>query len=155
MRQIFKTLRRAAIVALTCTGTVAGDGYLPKVGPTALRFQARSAVADVTAVLPPLQMEDVKPVEQDSDAEFIGPQLPEDPGPQERDMVEIESFPGTALEPAPPDVQGQPETQQVPLTPQVFMRFFNQSGRRETVVEAPVEFTPPTPRSSRATYLVK
>lgn len=158
MRLMKKTLWRAALVMLSTAGTLAEEEYLPEVGPSTPRFKAPAAYVNLAEVLPPLKMDDKKPFgELPGGEDLLGPRLPEDPGPQEREMVQLEDMPGTPLEPAQPERTPEAaQTQQVPLTPQMFMRFFNQSGSREAVVQAPVDFTPPAPaRGSSATYIVK
>lgn len=145
-------------MALVTTHILAGDKYLPEAGPSALRFKAPRANVSLAEVLPPLQMEDEPPVaDRPKNEPLAGPELPADPGPDEREMVQVEDLPAVPVEPVQPGHT--PEavpSQQVPLTPQMFMRFFNQSGSREAVVQAPVDFTPPAPsRGSSATYIVK
>ena len=123
-----------------------------------MRFKPEPPVVDVEKILPPLAMDD-EPVEQagtgitdERGGAPLGPLMPVEV-PEESPVVVrhqtsgMEAMTGEA-EPLP--------SQNVPLTPQMFMRFFNESGNREAIVEAPVEFRPPAAtRGSSATYIVK
>lgn len=146
-----------ALAALTITGVSAGGGYLPKIGPSMARLQVAGPRLDPNAVLPPLAMDDEPAGEPANKAdpaeEFIGPPAPLRPVPSAPSEPAEAPYITPPLDSAPEAMQPAPEP---PLTPQMFMRFFDESGRREAVIEAPVEFTPPQrgPGSS-ATYIVR
>ena len=156
MRQIIINSCRVAFVALITTGTFAGGGYLPKIGPAALRVKAEPAVVDLAKVLPPLAMDDEPVTEAEVPVEMsgapLGPLMPTQPGGEPQT---VQSSRATVPEPIS-DAGEQMPPQQAPLTPQMFMRFFNQSGGSEAIVETPVQFTPHAPsRGSSASYIVK
>jgi hypothetical protein len=97
-------------------------GYLARIGPAPLRFQAPAPGPEHTVVLPPLAMSDPLP-------EMFGP-----PAPAVIEPV-IQPQP-SAPTPEPPR---QPE-----LTPQMFLPFFNRSATNQDYnLALPYVFTPP------------
>jgi len=133
-------------------------GYLPKVGPATMRFQAPRSLARLE--LPPLQMQDVlPPIAQMLDVAASHPhESAADSLPPE--TVDLTAIPTNLLNQIPtipptlsPDSNR--ETNAV-ITPQMLLRFFTPPGTgRETVIVTPPGFSPARPgqpASSSATY---
>lgn len=137
----------ALLLSSLTSGVWAGGGYLSKLGPSPLRFQQLPPRADIATALPPLQMSD-KPTTPEASGTTPAPV--EDYGPE---------LPPITIEPQPePEVNATavPEPQPVeeePISPQMLLRYFNNGGNKEAIIQAPMEFTPPAPtRGSSATY---
>ncbi len=130
-------------VAVMWMGAKPG-GYLGKVGPAPLRFQAPSRGQDALVALPPLAMSDPPPEPE----EYYGPPLPPD------GMIVTEA----SSEPAPEPV-AVPVDPMANLSPQMLIQFFSGTNQDYTVV-APYQFSPPPapnipPPPSKATYSTK
>ncbi len=132
----------------------AGVGYLPRMGPTPLRF--RSAFeADPGKVLPPLDIPDDTAT---TNAIVPFPPFNEEPAPAPQVAYEPPSQIDLQLPPpplpapqmgyatnAPPSVQGV-------LVPQMLLQYFGHSTNQSSavIVAPPVEFYPPPPPLSRS-----
>lgn len=135
-------------------------GYLPRVGPVSLRFQAPRSVTRVE--LPPLQMQDaLPPLTQTPDVVMSQPTEP--------DPIALESV-AAGLSTAPTNLLNQALTNAPSpaayfnientgvLSPQMFLRFFTPAASgagHEVVVPVPPGFNPAQPGqpvSSSATY---
>jgi hypothetical protein len=123
-------------------------GYLTRVGPAPLRFQAPPPPADQMVPLPPLAMKDPEP-----EPEFFGPLTPEDWKPPVVEAVQ-----------APPPMVVAPQLAATDpaagFSPQMLIQFFN--GRKGTNqdynIVVPYQFNPPPATTipappSRATYI--
>jgi hypothetical protein len=122
-------------------------GYLARIGPAPLRFQAPSRAQEALVALPPLAMSDPPPAPE----EIYGP-----PPPMEGVVTEA------VVEPAPvatPVFQAPQEG--ATLSPQMLIQFFNRDGtNQDFTVVAPYQFNPPPATTipappSRATYTKK
>jgi hypothetical protein len=120
-------------------------GYLARIGPAPLRFQAPAKGIDQSVVLPPLAMKDPEPA-----PELIGPPPPTNV------VSTVEPQPAPTPAPAPAPVETQPT-----FTPQMLLRFFNGSGtNQEFNGLVPYQFSPPPTTSipappSKAVYTTK
>ncbi|MDX1952371.1 MAG: hypothetical protein SFY81_09300 [Verrucomicrobiota bacterium] len=138
------------VVGTILAGPLAGvgKGYLPRVGPSPIRFELPTIRKQDS--LPPLEMSDpVVEVPFQSDTNIIGPIIPDT-------MVAptVEEFIG------PPENPPVPAPQSNIIQPSVFLQYFNQNANtktnRDTTVVLPFGFNPPPPtpqQSSRATYI--
>jgi len=122
-------------------------GYLARVGPAPLRFQAPARGVDITVVLPPLLMKDPEPI-----VELIGPPIP-DEAPAPTPVVSTNAAPKPAFV-APIDPTAN-------LSPQMLIQYFNGAGtNHDYSVLLPYQFSPPPAANipappSRATYQSK
>jgi hypothetical protein len=147
-------------MALAFGGPSPGPGYLPRVGPSALRFKPVVPKPDLASLLPPLAM---------SNEPAPAPEVAVEPKPAPNDtipletMVAVESAP--SLPPAvteaipselPTDVLPDPNQPPADAAPQI-IRYLNRGTNQETFISVPVQFQPPAPisRSSSATYIVR
>jgi hypothetical protein len=141
-------------------------GYLPKVGPTPLRFRMMVEARTQRVPLPPLLMQD-PPKPAGSDEQEINPLAsqgsvlsPATNAPPAIPSVpkEVAAAPAKEAPSAPAVTGGSDEMDQSGkgpvVTPQMFLRFFNKEGTREVVVPAPAQPAVPNnkPASSTATY---
>jgi hypothetical protein len=119
-------------------------GYLARIGPAPLRFQAPAKAPDVTVALPPLVMCD--------------------PPPEKHEVTTTEPVTVETPEPAPtPIVVASPAARVEPeFTPQMLMQFFHRTGtNNEPSVVMPFQFIPPAAEPiipappSKATYTKK
>lgn len=134
--KIMSCIGLTALTAMSFGGNP--NGYLTRVGPAPLRFQAPPKGPEVTVALPPLAMSDPPaPAHEVTTNETVIVEAPKQaptPPPQ----------PVAVAEPA--------------FTPQMLLQFFNRSGtNQEPSVIVPYQFTPPsTPvipaPPSKATY---
>ena len=145
---------------------VGADGYLATIGPVGLRFRPASAAAP--SILPPLSMgpkvpEDLPAKTPPSpEPETPAAPLPETPKPEGDSPVSVNTAASPArIEGAPFVVGSQANTNAI-VSPQMFLRFFNQSKASGTnllnSVIIPLEFNPalpPSTSSSAATHVSK
>jgi hypothetical protein len=119
-------------------------GYLARIGPAPLRFQAPAKGLDVTVALPPLVMCD--------------------PPPEKHEVTTIEPVTVETPDPAPkPIVVASPAPRVEPeFTPQMLLQFFHHNGtNNEPNVVMPFQFIPPAAEPvipappSKATYTKK
>ena len=150
--------------ALLSAGSLAGSGYLTRVGPKPLRFEAVVPRLDPAKALPPLTMEEPEPVPAQSITPEFGPQPP-----PASPLPTVDEFWAMPPPDEPPSTEGNAATPATPATPapagpkmvspDELLQFFAPVKRREGIISVPVEFTPPAPRpasgGSRATYIVK
>ena len=117
-------------------------GYLCRVGPAPLRFQAPCKGPEVTVALPPLIMSDPPaPATEVKTNETVTVEAPAQPAP-----VVVTTPPPVQIEPA--------------FTPQMLLQYFNRGGggtNHESSVILPLQFSPPTAPvipapPSKATY---
>lgn len=152
-------------VTLAAGGTLdAATGYLPRVGPTSIRFLA-SIPRGARAELPPLRMtsKDSAPAPMPVGLNQFVPRNWDEIMAGESygfytnaaDAVEVEGNPAS---PAAGDsaFTATGDTNAV-LSPQAFMRFFVPSAKKPSVIVTTPDFTPAhpttqTPGSSSATY---
>jgi hypothetical protein len=138
-----------AAIAGLAFGVSAAPGYLPVVGPVALRF--RSAAQPATnLVRMPLPPPDPPPVAQpalpaaDSEAKTNAP------------AVVPASAPAVSTVASNPDEGAIPPGSQPLISPQMLLRYFNRSTNGvSSGIMAPVDFAPPPPPKppvSTATY---
>lgn len=157
------------LVVALCTS--AGQGYLPVVGPPALRFAPPPPPPPAVLIpLPPLSGEAGEPGGKGAgEIPFfppgsLSPQLPFSPAADSTnaavDPVFIDPFvvpPATVPVPGPP-ANTTPAVQPETLVPQMFMKYFiGGAGTNGTGVSifSPVDFVPPlpiVPPSSSATF---
>lgn len=129
----------------------AGVGYLPRMGPTPLRF--RSAFeADAAKVLPPLEIPD----RVGTNAPVQLPTFADEPPPEPPTAYEPPSQIDLQLPPAPLPVPqvgyatNAPPTVQGVLVPQMLLQYFGNSTNPPAIIAPPVEFYPPPPPLSRS-----
>lgn len=127
----------AAVAAMSFGGKPVG--YLARIGPAPLRFQAPPKGPDHTVALPPLKMTE--------------------PAPELREVTTNEiAIVETPVAPTPPPAQPIIAPTEPAFTPQMLLQFFNQNSTNyETSVFVPYQFNPPvTPLipapPSKATY---
>jgi hypothetical protein len=119
-------------------------GYLAKIGPAPLRFQAAPKGPEVTVILPPLKMSEPPAELRDVTTNLIATlEAPVEPTP----APVVVSSPQVAVEPA--------------FTPQMLLQFFNRSStNHDTSLLLPYQFNPPVAPiipapPSKATYTKK
>ena len=129
----------------------AGVGYLPRLGPTQLRFSS-GFEADPAKVLPPLEIPDKAATNAIVQLPtFADEPPPEPPGPYEPpSQIDLQLPPPPLPAPqlgyatnAPPTVQGV-------MVPQMLLQYFGHSTNQSTIIAPPVEFYPPPPPISRS-----
>jgi hypothetical protein len=129
----------------------AGVGYLPRMGPTPLRFHS-AFEADPAQVLPPLQILDKAATNAPAQWPTFADQSPSE-SPAAYDppsQIDLQLPPAPLPAPqvgyftnAPPTVQGV-------LVPQMLLQYFGHSTNQSTIIAPPVEFYPPPPPLSRS-----
>jgi translation initiation factor IF-2 len=128
----------AALAAISFGGKPIG--YLARIGPAPLRYQAPAKGPEVTVMLPPLVMSDP-------------PAPPHEVTTNETVTVEAPVQPAPAPAPAPAPVVAEPA-----FTPQMLLPYFKSNGtNQEPAVILPYQFTPPAAPvipapPSKATY---
>lgn len=141
------------IVALNAA---AAPGYLPVVGPSALRFEEPKPPPKVLFELPPLALAETNLPTADSSAAS-----PTNPPPLPGDPSTISSHAGSPLiviaSATNAPALAAPEL--LPLSPQMFMPYFTRNvGTNGGAVAVPLTFLPPAPLgpppSSSASYQV-
>lgn len=160
-----------AVVWAWCGGvtSVNAGGYLPRLGPVSLLYQAPPSA--IVAVLPPLLMQDqpspvVAPasvVEQKNSKNTIPARLA---APPPRPATNAPVVPAVIVPIAPPPAEAVPgpnELSIVPasgsITPQMLVRYFDAKGgtNQQGGLVVPFIFTPPQPpgraSSSTATFI--
>lgn len=147
------------VVAMCAT---AGPGYLPVVGPPALRFKPPASFVAEPVPLPPLAIVEPQAAVPASDLTETIPSLPaadstNAPAPTPLDLIVLAPLAGP-LAPDATNVTAVVQTEPEVLVPQMFMKYFtgrvgtNSSG---VSIYAPVGFVPPlpiAPPSSSATF---
>ena len=134
----------------------AAPGYLPVVGPSALRFEEPKPPPKVRFELPPLAQGETNLPTADSAAATLTnlPPILEDPsttsGHAGTPLIVIAGATNATALPAP---------ELLPLSPQMFMPYFTRNvGTNGAVVSVPLTFLPPAPLgpppSSTASYEV-
>lgn len=142
----------AVITGLVC-GVSAAPGYLPAVGPAALRFRpaAPSGTNLVRMALPP---PDVSPSTASTASTNTAADTEAKPAPA---AATLSSAPLIfAVTNTPPQPEAAPFGAEPLISPQMLLKYFNRStnGASSGII-APVDFAPPAPappRSSTATY---
>lgn len=141
------------LVATLCAAT--GQGYLPVVGPPAIRFEKLApAPVEPTVVLPPLTIIEPRPTVPLADPPAtlpqLGPLAPSEPLNPGVDLTPLDPV----ASPAAPALVMDPLANNLPpvdtsvVAPQMFMRYFTgQPGTNGSGVSifAPVGFVPPLP----------
>lgn len=155
MGHIFKdSLTRLFLgVVLIHTVVFANDRemYLAATGPTPLRFRFETERLDAEKALPPLRMEDPKPVVPSTNAEPIAVEQNAETSaaaaPVEYTLqgaTNVQAVESAPISEAPPKLN-----QMNSVSPQMLLRYFTKGGTNEVLIPYPVEFTPPVPvRSS-------
>ena len=156
---MFGRLRHWAVVGAVFTGLVCGvwaaPGYLPAVGPAALRFRpaAPSGTNLVRMPLPPPDVPAVAPTTlfTNAAAETEAKPAPTAAAPSSAPLI----FTATNT---PPQPEANPLGSEPLISPQMLLKYFNRpTNGAGTGIIAPVDFAPPAPapahpRSSTATY---
>lgn len=135
-------------VGLLCAASLAGNGYLVRVGPKPLRFAA-APHRNPNIMLPPLKMDDT-PTNNPAMLEPFGPQplTPPDSPDVTEPVLGPELPPAANLIPAPEPA--------APVAADALLDIFTPGRHKAGILTTPVDFTPPrtgsTP-SSTATYI--
>ncbi len=159
--QIITSWQRCGIALLSTAmlyaGSPVGVGYLPRMGPTPLRFQS-SFHRDPSSVLPPLDMglpgtnapvdlplpsaDEHAPDVQPPEIDLLNP-WPDLPLPESN---------GMATNSPPAGMTGA-------TVPQLLMQYFARTTNQPLIISVPVEFNPPPPplnqNRSSAVYISK
>jgi hypothetical protein len=148
-------------LGMVAASATAGPGYLPVVGPPALRFRLPPVTVANQVILPPLAVVEPPPNEPETNAS--GPILPPVAVDSTNQASTTALLDPLALPPsAPAPVAGttnpvmvnpsQPEA----INPQMFMKYFGGQGTNTGVITLPpMGFIPPlpiVPPSSSATF---
>jgi hypothetical protein len=142
---------------IACAGSSpAGVGYLPRMGPTQLRFHS-AFEADPSKALPPLEIPD-RNVSTNAPVQF--PTFADEPTMEPQAAYEPPSQIDVQLPamPLPPPQVGyatnSAPTVQGVLVPQMLLQYFGHATNQPAVMAPPVEFYPPPPPSrSSAVYI--
>ena len=150
-------LRRLSLVVwpAAALAATAGPGYLPTVGPPAVRFEKPApATAESPLVLPPLVVIEPRPAVPSADPANPlaqpGPLAPSEPGNPLIDVAPLDSVaaPNAPMMTMDPSATNAAQIDPSVLAPQMFMKYF--TGRPGTngngvSIYAPVGFVPPLP----------
>ena len=154
MPAILRQLSPVGLLAAALCAT-AGQGYLPIVGPPAVRFEKPAPVpTEPPLVLPPLTVIEPRPIVPPAESPVTppqpGPLAPSEPANPVVDLTPLDpvaSSAGPALVMDPLATNAPPVDTSV-LAPQMFMKYFTgQPGTNGNGVSifAPVGFVPPLP----------
>lgn len=132
-------------------GPTPAIGYLARVGPAPLRFQAPPKAPEEIVPLPPLAMKDPDP----EPPQMFGPPPP----PVDWEAPSEETIHAQPQVVVAPQVVPVPIDPAATLTPQMFLQFFNEhrGTNGDFSISVPYQFSPPPvmtipPPPSRATY---
>ena len=138
----------------------AAPGYLPVVGPSALRFEEPKPPPKVRSVLPPLAPADAQTGTNLPSADITAV-APTNPPLVPVDPSNLSSHGGTPLIviASPTNAPALPAPELLPLSPQMFLPYFSRNvGTNGATVAVPLTFLPPAPLgpppSSTASYEV-
>jgi len=140
-----------SVVMIYAGSSPAGVGYLPRMGPTALRFKS-GYEADPAQILPPLEI----PEKVATHAPVPVPTFLDEPSSEQPSAYEPPSEIDLQLPPAPLPVPqvgyatNAPPTVQGILVPQMLLQYFGHATNQPAVMAPPVEFYPPPPPLSRS-----
>src|SRR5436190_8216219 len=140
-----------SVVMVYAGSSPAGVGYLPRMGPTPLRFSS-GYEADPAQLLPPLEIPD----KTATNAPVQLPTFLDEPAPEPPSAYEPPSEIDLQLPPAPLPVPqmgyatNAPPTVQGVLVPQMLLQYFGHATNQSIVTAPPVEFYPPPPPLSRS-----
>ena len=149
------SFKKVMVVSAALVGATAwaGAGYLPAIGPSALKFQDAPMRLDPAVVLPPLKMSDqtstntvaVSQTNTNSfeDVELLSPMSGETVVSSQSHILPSDDLLSVPANRSESD-----------LNPQLLLRYFNKSSNQETLISPHVQFTPPPPplRGSSVTY---
>ena len=138
----------------------AAPGYLPVVGPSALRFEEPKPSPKVRPVLPPLAPADTQTGTNLPGADIaVVTQTNPTPVPDDPSALSSNGATPLIVIASPTNAPARPAPELLPLSPQMFLPYFSRNvGTNGATVAVPLTFLPPAPLgpppSSTASYEV-